>query len=251
MRALIGHTGFVGSNLLAQGRYDLTFNSKNSQDMRNGCFTEIVCAGVSAVKWKANQDPDADWAGIEDLIANLECIKADRFVLLSSVDVYQHPFDVNEDTEPDVYGSPYGVHRAKLEKWVRDRFEESFIIRLPALYGPGLKKNAIYDLVHDNQVDKIDPRSKFQWYDVSRLEADIGVITERNLRLFNITSEPISMHDIGKHFFPGRLHYDKIGAPVTYNYKTKYADVLGGTGDYHFSSADVIDGMERFLGSFS
>ena len=46
--ALIGYTGFVGSNLLSQ--YDFTdrYNSKNIQDIHGKDYDLCLCAGVRA-----------------------------------------------------------------------------------------------------------------------------------------------------------------------------------------------------------
>lgn len=47
-RALIGHTGFVGSNLNQQCEYSHCYNSKNIGDIKGEHFEEIVCAGIQA-----------------------------------------------------------------------------------------------------------------------------------------------------------------------------------------------------------
>ena len=52
-RALIGHTGFVGSNLLNQQSFDDCFNSKNINEIEHKSFEQVICAGVSAVKCSA------------------------------------------------------------------------------------------------------------------------------------------------------------------------------------------------------
>ena len=53
----------------------------------------------------------------------------------------------DEADEPGEEGlSAYGRNRLQLERWVREDFPGALILRLPALYGRGLKKNFLYDL---------------------------------------------------------------------------------------------------------
>ena len=59
-RGLIGHTGFVGSNLKKQHEFDEFYNSKNFKEMTGRNFNYLVCAGIAAEKWKANNDPIQD-----------------------------------------------------------------------------------------------------------------------------------------------------------------------------------------------
>lgn len=250
MRALIGHTGFVGGNLVHAGRYDALFNSSNSEAMRGRHFREVVCAGISAVKWKANKEPEADKAAIDVLVDNLKHLTADRFVLLSTTDVYQPALGVTERNPASSVGAPYGVHRAAFERFIAKTFANHLIIRLPALYGRGLKKNAIFDLRYDNMVDAIDPRGSFQWYDVRRLEHDIAAITEAHLTLVNIAPEPVTMSAIAKRFFPGKLREADLNMPaVSYDMRTIYAGVLGGTDPYHFDCESVLNSIGSYLES--
>ena len=58
--ALIGHTGFVGSNLASQHGYTDCFNSRNIGEIAGRCYDTVVCAGVQAVKYWANQHPEED-----------------------------------------------------------------------------------------------------------------------------------------------------------------------------------------------
>ena len=71
-QALIGHTGFVGANLLRQGAFDATFNSSSIEAIRGRDFDRVVCAGVTAVKWWANQNPEEDRSRILGLIGHLD-----------------------------------------------------------------------------------------------------------------------------------------------------------------------------------
>src|SRR3954452_9897381 len=107
--ALIGHTGFVGSNLARQHRFDATYNSSNIDSISGEEFDLLVCAGVRAEKWIANANPDADRAGIERLLKAVGTVKAHRAVLISSVDVFIAPAEVDETTPVVTAGlHPYG-----------------------------------------------------------------------------------------------------------------------------------------------
>jgi hypothetical protein len=182
------------------------------------------------------------------LIETLSTIKTDQFVLISTVDVYEIAIGVTETDEPSLRGAAYGVNRARLERWVADKFGNHIIVRLPALHGPDLKKNVLYDLQHNHMVENIDSAGSFQWYDVTRLEADLKKIVAAEIRLINITSEPISMKTIGDRFFPGKL---RVMSPTSltpsYDVRTLYADCLGGHGAYHFDANQVLAAIQNYL----
>ena len=93
-RALIGHTGFVGSNLDRQIAVTDRYNSRNFREIAGQSYDEVVCAGIQAVKWWANQNPAEDWAGIAPLLETLEQAEIKRFVLISTADVYRVPVGV-------------------------------------------------------------------------------------------------------------------------------------------------------------
>ncbi|MFD1691126.1 hypothetical protein ACFSHR_04885 [Azotobacter chroococcum] len=89
--ALIGFSGFVGSTLLAQARFDARYRSTNIGEIEGRTFDSVVCAGAPAQKWIANRDPETDWRNIEALIAHLQRLRCRRFVLISTVDVFRNP----------------------------------------------------------------------------------------------------------------------------------------------------------------
>ena len=149
MKALVGYTGFVGSNLYASGEFDAGFNSKNIRDAYGLEPELLIYAGLRAEKYLANQFPDKDMLLIEEAERNLAEIRPRRLVLISTVDVYQKPVGVDEETVIRTEGlQAYGTDRLLLEKWVRSRFPDALIIRLPGLFGKNLKKNFIYDFIH-------------------------------------------------------------------------------------------------------
>ncbi len=189
--ALIGHTGFVGGNLLREYPFAGRYHSANIDKIAGAHFDLVVCAGAPAAKWKANQDPLADRANLGRLMAALERLKTQRFVHISTVDVYGQANGVDEDCLP-AGATAYGRHRLELEQFVSERFH-ALIVRLPALFGPGLKKNAIYDLMNNNQIEKIDSRSVFQFYNVRHLWRDIRIAAGAKLSLVHLATEPVSM----------------------------------------------------------
>ena len=154
MDALIGHTGFVGSNLREQHEFDVFFNSRNIEEIKGGEFDLLVCAGVNAVKWYANLHPEEDKAAIQILMDCLSTVKAKHFILISTIDVYSSFIpSPDESSIPDeTRQDAYGKNRYQLECWVRKHFPSSLIVRLPALFANGLKKNFIFDLMHPKPV---------------------------------------------------------------------------------------------------
>ncbi len=243
--ALIGSTGFVGGALLARRSFGARFHSADIEGIAGRRFSRVVCAGVTAVKWWANANPAADLAGIGRLTACLDRVEADSFVLISTVDVYADPQGVTED-DPAPGAHPYGQHRAMLEDWVRSRFPRHHIIRLPALFGPGLKKNALFDLLHGHRLAWIDPASRFQWYPLPRLADDIDRAQAAGLPLVNLVAEPVSMAAIQQCLFPGQ----RLGGqaqPVAYDVRTRHGPVFGGNADYTMTAAAVMSALTAFV----
>jgi nucleoside-diphosphate-sugar epimerase len=246
--ALIGHTGFVGSNLASQRVFEAAFNSRNIETIRGRTFDAIVCAGVSAVKWLANKEPEADWQGISRLTDCLLDVTAEHFTLISTIDVYRDPVGLTESDAPPTEGlHPYGRHRLALEAFVAERFPSHTIVRLPALFGPGLKKNALFDLMMLNQTDRIVPNASFQWYPLRRLGADVATIIAARIPLINVTAEPITMGALRDRLFPQVVIGELMASPPRYDLRTVYAELLGGRGGYHLDAATVWDEMAHFV----
>lgn len=247
MDALIGRSGLVGGTILHARPFDAMFRSTDIETMRGSSWDLVVCAGVRAEKWRANADPEADTAGIARLTNVLATLRIAHLVLISTVDVYPAPSGVDESTAiaPNS-GHAYGRHRLALEAFCTERFPCT-VVRLPGLFGSGLKKNAIFDLLHENAVEKIHPESAFQFYDLSRLWADIERIRAAELRLANLVSEPVRMADVANQVF-GRDLTPTPGTTTTrYDVQSRHASRFGGHNGYWYSAADVHDRIKRFV----
>lgn len=146
---LVGYTGFVGSNLTEQYKFEGLYNSKNIEEAYGKNPELLVYSGVPAQKFLANKEPDKDFEVIKGAIENIKRINPKRLVLISTIDVYKDTNNVNESTEiiPEDLQA-YGRNRFYLEQWVKENYDNYLIVHLPGLYGKNIKKNFIYDLIH-------------------------------------------------------------------------------------------------------
>ncbi len=149
MEYIVGYTGFVGSNIVANHTFDGMFNTKNIEESFGGNPDLLVYSGVRAEMFLANQNPAADLALMDEAIENIKRIHPKKIVLISSIAVYQNLDNVDEDYEIDETKlTAYGANRLYLERWVQANIKDHLIVRLPGLYGRNLKKNFIYDFIH-------------------------------------------------------------------------------------------------------
>ena len=246
--ALIGHTGFIGSNLARQFAFDECYNSKNIGEIRGREFDLLVCSGVIAVKWWANQNEAEDRARIDALLADLAHVRARRAVVLSTVDVY--PLSAGVDESFDCHSQPnhaYGVNRLHFEDAMRERFAETAIVRIGGVFGAGLKKNVIYDLLHDNCLEMINPASSFQYYNVGRLWRDLQRLEATGLRLVNFVTEPVATREIIERFFPGKTVGAKAPSEAHYDVHTLHSREFGAQPPYLASATEVLADLDEFV----
>jgi hypothetical protein len=247
---LIGFTGFVGGTLAREHDFAGRYNSANIDDVRGRSFDLLVCAGVSAAKWLANKDPENDRAGIARLTDALAETRAREFVLVSTIDVYPDPASgADEGSAIDAAANhAYGRHRFELERWVVERFPKTRVVRLPALFGAGLKKNALYDLLTDNAVESIIPAGVFQWYPTRRLWSDIEAVRRADLALVNLFTEPVAMSEVIDAFFPGAAAGPEKRPAPAYDLRTRHAELFGARGGgYALDAQTVLGEMARFV----
>lgn len=253
MAALVGFSGFVGTTLRTArpAQFVDLFNSKNFTEMVGCSFDDIVCAGIDARKWLANKEPVADLERIDALLDVLDRTEAGRLTLVSTVDVYGEPGEgPNENSDPRP-GHAYGRNRLHAEQRLIDgvgrRFGEVRVVRLPALFGAGLKKNALFDLMHDNDVGKIDPRGTFQFYNMSSLADDIEASWREEGVVRNLVTPPCQMKDLVERLFPEQA--DRVGAevaegaiPARYDVRTRFH-----ASGYICSNESLFECLEAFV----
>jgi dTDP-4-dehydrorhamnose reductase len=249
-KTLVGCSGFVGTTLRNQTTFDGLFHSANISEMDGLTFDLIVCCAAPAQKWIANHDPEADRNNIEGLIDHLGKVQCNSFILISTVDVFKSPIEVNEDTPVDEAGlHPYGLHRRLLEKFVEDHFANHLIVRLPGLVGPGLRKNVIFDFLNDNNLHAIDSRGVFQFYPMVNLWYDIQIALQAGLKLVHLTAEPISVAEIAENCFGKTFHQALPNPPAVYDFQSNYATLFGGHGHYQYSRRETFQAVRAYAQS--
>lgn len=148
MDALIGHSGYIGSELGRHHAFGRHFNSHNIATIRDSKFGTAVCAAAPGSMLEANRLPEQDARRIDGLIEALRGMKAERFVLISTIAVLKDFRADDEDGAIFEATTPYGVNRRRLEEFVLDRFPQPLVVRLPALFGGVLRKNFLFDLMN-------------------------------------------------------------------------------------------------------
>jgi len=248
--ALIGYSGFVGSTLLKQRAFDSLYRSTNIADIDGKSFELAICAAAPAQKWIANREPEADRDKIDALIAHLKTIQCDTFVLISTVDVFQRPVGVDEDSAVDEAGlHAYGLHRRLLEIFVAAHFPKHLIVRLPGLVGPGLRKNVIFDFLNDNNLSAIESRGVFQFYPMTNLWYDIQCALDAGLSLLHLTAAPVSVADIALHGFGKAFDHTLPPPPASYDFRTRHAALFGGSGAYQYSARETVAAVRAYAQS--
>jgi nucleoside-diphosphate-sugar epimerase len=246
--ALIGYTGFVGSNIDHQYGLDDLYNSVNISEIEGKEYDLVVSAANRADMWRINQDGEQDLSEIKQFIGHISKAKIKKLVLISTVGVYKNPNGADEDTEIDLEGlTPYGTNRYYLETFCRDNFDTT-IVRLPGLFGEGLKKNVIFDLIHNNNVDRIHKDGVYQYYNLANIWHDITIAIDNDLDLVNLATPPVSTVEVAKECFG--ISFDNMSddiKPSFWDMHSKHAELYGSDGNYLYTKKQELAQIKLFV----
>lgn len=247
--ALIGYTGFVGGNILHENSFDDMFNSKNIGDIENKQYDLVVNAGTPGIKWLANKEPENDRKQINKLLQSLKTIKANKFIHISTIDVYPEPNGVNELSDINAEKLlPYGKHRFWLENEITRIFPSVLIVRLPALFGNGIKKNLIYDLINNQATDYTHPDSTFPFYNLKNIWKDICISLNNDIKLINFATEPLKANIISEKSVGTSLNSKTLAKKVNYDIKTVYSHLFGiDYNDYIYLKDQIMNEIIGFI----
>jgi|688.fasta_scaffold156096_2 hypothetical protein len=254
MNILIGNTGLVGTTLKDSIQFDYEYNSSNISDLLtldvDTRHVNLYLSCLPATKWLINKNPLLDLENIFNIINIISKRDYNNIILYSSIDVYSNTdLGADESVMPDISAPNYGTNRLIFERLITNtlRYNKLLIIRLPALFGKYIKKNILYDLLHCNNIDKINYNSKFQWYNLDRLAIDtkdqLDICT--NVRIVNLFPEPIPTNKLLELFKISKEQVDTESNSIIYDYKTN-TNSTGYCYDYNL----VLSELQQFVSSY-
>lgn len=251
MNIIVGNTGLIGQTMIQNVKFDLLYNSKNIDqliiDANDGDDLFLSC--LPATKWLVNKNIQQDINNINYIINILSKKKYNKIILISTIDVYnESPLLSDETYTPKITKLNYGNNRFLFELMVSDilTYNDLKIFRLPALFSKNIKKNVLYDLIHNNNIEQINGNSTFQWYNLENLYTDIQYYSNiyPEEKIINLFTEPIHTSEIVDLFPNIKNKINFNNTPITYNYTTKF-------GKYIDNKDNVLKNIKTLINEFS
>ena len=187
----------------------------------------FINANGNSKKFLAKDDPKAEFqASVASVRNSLVDFKFKKYVFLSTSDVYPDcslPELTREETPLNVAEqSPYGFHKYLAELCVQHGAKDWLIIRQGGFVGQGMKKNAVFDVLHGDKL-WVHPDSRFQFINTEDSARLVMELVQQNItnQVFNLTATgTISVEEIMQ--LAGRsVPHDPSAKPVCYEISTE------------------------------
>ncbi len=199
---LIGAKGFIGAALAAAARargYALTAIDRDNYAQSQGAQADLLInAAGNSRKFLDDQDPLQGFElSVSSVMRSLHDFKFNFYIQLSSGAIYPDEGNPANNAESSLLDpaamTRYGFHKWLAEQLVRRYAPEHLIVRLGGLLGPGLKKNAVFDILHGGPL-YVHPDSQFQYMDTRDLaEAifDLYAKAAGKVQLLNLSARGV------------------------------------------------------------
>lgn len=169
---VIGAKGFVGSAFVAKlseaPNVEVVEVTRANYAQMMGLHSDVVIeASCNSRKYLADEQPNKEFElSVRHRLQTLQDFPAALHVHISSVDVYSDlssTATTKEDSHIDLpQVSHYGMHKLLAEQLVQHYADNWLIVRLAGMVGAGLRKNPVYDILH-NEPLRIHPDSQYQF----------------------------------------------------------------------------------------
>ncbi len=185
---VIGCGGFVGSALcgfIAKTDNELIgINKKNYNDFINSEFDILINSATPSKRYWALNNPLADFKATVGLTA--EIVYNWRYKKLVQISTVSAKLQLNH---------PYGIHKHLAEQLVLNSNQNNLVIRLGNLFGEGLNKGIIYDIIKGNPLF-VSGDSRYSFIDVEKAaEIIFSKLTKNGIENVN-SRNTISLKEI-------------------------------------------------------
>ena len=235
--------GYLGKYFKKNLKIKNTYNSKNIKQISNKKFNTVYLVAPSSSKFQANAQKTKDSQNLKSLISILMTIKCRKIICISTVDVFNDK-NSNEKSKIERHKlSPYGFNRLKLINFIKKKFKNYLIIKLPSLFGSDEKKGFFFDLINSNNIKFYNKKTKLQWYYTPKLLEDIQKISKLNINDINLLSEPISCGQLSKNLYL-KKSFNNSTKILSYNIKSihNYRNKR-----YSYKKNEIISYMKNYL----
>ena len=155
--AIIGANGFVGKALCRAssklGFKTIRVTRQNYDELKQHMYDYVINSAMPSKRFWSLNNPVEDCT--ETILKTADIFykwKYNKFIQISSISATKQ------------LNMPYGIHKRAAEIIVENN-ENTLIVRLGALYGSGLLKSALFDLVNKNHI-YVDINSEYNYIDV-------------------------------------------------------------------------------------
>lgn len=204
---ILGGRGLVGSAFArvceASGRPFTIIDRESYPRLRGQSCSLFINANGNSRKPLAKEKPLEEFdASVRSVRSSLIDFSCERYLHLSSCDVYPDCSSPDTTKEDQLIAparqSPYGFHKRLAEECVQHAAPNWLIFRLGGFVGPGLKKNAIYDILHGGPL-WLDPASQLQFLHTDDAAAIMLQLADRGLsgEILNLCGRgTIALHEV-------------------------------------------------------
>lgn len=183
---VIGAKGFIGSAVAAEAAargYCVTaVDLDNYQELKGAEADLLINAAGNSRKFIDDQDPVKGYElSVTSVMNVLHDFRFKFYVQLSSGAIYPDEGSPHKNSEETPLQTSemtrYGFHKWLAEQLVRHYAPKHLIVRMGGFVGPGLKKNALFDLLTGGPLF-VHPDSEFQYMDTRDLAKAVFALCE-------------------------------------------------------------------------
>ncbi len=187
---IIGGMGYVGSGFArycrARELEHRVITRENYDEFAGTSCDVLINANGNSRKYLADRDPVGEFdKSVRSVAVSLSAFTAGTYVLISTGDVYDDPSRVERTDEDRALDtgrmSRYGLHKFLAERLVVGVHPNWLIVRAGGFVGPGIKKNAVFDILTGGKV-RLSPDSTLQFIHTDHAAEIVMGVVDRGTR---------------------------------------------------------------------